>query len=59
MVSGIQEEDETSDRRETGEEEEEDERDGSTGKAEPEITGVSVPENQAPAHSSFQKEGQS
>ena len=32
MVSGIQAEDETSDRRETGEEEEEDERDGSTGK---------------------------
>ncbi len=32
----------------SGEEEEEDERDGSTGKAEPEITGVSVPENQDP-----------
>lgn len=48
MVSGIQAENETSDRRETGEEEEEDERDGSTGKAEPEITGVSVPENQDP-----------
>jgi hypothetical protein len=33
---------------ESEEEEEEDERDGSTGKAEPEITGVSVPENQDP-----------
>ena len=30
------------------EEEEKDERDGSTGKAEPEITGVSVPKNQDP-----------
>ena len=48
MVSGIQAENETSDQRETGEEEEKDERDGSTGKAEPEITGVSVPENQDP-----------
>ena len=48
MVLGIQAEDETSDRRETEEKEEEDERDGSTGKADPEITGVSVPENQDP-----------